>query len=567
MKTQHPYKCKTLPKSALTLFLLLPTLLLPVLLNAQECIMANIQTSSASCQQSSNGSATIEVLLSNDVNCECGNALTISCTIINNSIPISQTQDNNGTGSNTFFFPNLKSGTYQLQINTNVGNCSFVTTTFNISQSSSGIQVTSTTNPTDCNATNGSVSFNFTDANFPISLNLNNNDYTINTNSYSVSNLPKGTFAAIFVDINGCTTTVNVTISDKANFSIQLGAIKRPTCSDSKDGEITINSPLIGQSYSVAGISPDMNPGSSNPLVNLTGGITYTLSIRENATGCIATTTATVQSTPEITANANITQVTCTGLNDGSISLEAVSGGNGGYSFQWSNGASTQTVNSLAPGQYAVTIRDSKMCSKTITNLVLSDPASSAVNVLAAESISSGTVATIAVNTGNSNYRFAWKIEEQNNISVSNMPANGTSGNQAGNLNPRLTIQDSRSPGGLALAVWPFLSTNPSCTGDTTTVLILVTPTPGNTPFIPEILTPNGDGVNDEWLIVLPDGAEGGALQIYNRAGGKIYAGNTSERWDGSACPDGVYFYVLTYTLNGTSTTHKGAITLFRVND
>lgn len=54
-------------------------------------------------------------------------------------------------------------------------------------------------------------------------------------------------------------------------------------------------------------------------------------------------------------ASADVNNVDCKGQNNGSINL-TVSGGDGNYSFNWSNGATSEDVSNLAPGNYSVTI-------------------------------------------------------------------------------------------------------------------------------------------------------------------------------------------------------------------
>jgi gliding motility-associated-like protein len=65
------------------------------------------------------------------------------------------------------------------------------------------------------------------------------------------------------------------------------------------------------------------------------------------------------------------------------------------------------------------------------------------------------------------------------------------------------------------------------------------------TPFsVPNIMTPNGDGKNDDFVI---SGLETGTkLTIYNRWGDVVYANNNyNNDWDAKNITDGVYFYVL----------------------
>jgi gliding motility-associated-like protein len=71
---------------------------------------------------------------------------------------------------------------------------------------------------------------------------------------------------------------------------------------------------------------------------------------------------------------------------------------------------------------------------------------------------------------------------------------------------------------------------------------------------MPNIFTPNGDGINDlfraEYNVNAFDRYE---MYIYNRAGQLIfYADRPAQGWDGrtatgAVCPEGTYFYVVHY--------------------
>ena len=63
---------------------------------------------------------------------------------------------------------------------------------------------------------------------------------------------------------------------------------------------------------------------------------------------------------------------------------------------------------------------------------------------------------------------------------------------------------------------------------------------------IPNVFTPNGDGVNDRYEIPYLDRYITSELHVFNRWGNLVYKGsNYSGDWDGGKLPDGVYFYVL----------------------
>jgi gliding motility-associated-like protein len=77
-------------------------------------------------------------------------------------------------------------------------------------------------------------------------------------------------------------------------------------------------------------------------------------------------------------------------------------------------------------------------------------------------------------------------------------------------------------------------------------------------PFIPNVFTPNGDGIND---LFMPDVA----LQILDRYGRVLYKG--TEGWDGTykgkILDRDTYFYLIDFIgIDNTVITHKGYVTL-----
>ena len=83
---------------------------------------------------------------------------------------------------------------------------------------------------------------------------------------------------------------------------------------------------------------------------------------------------------------------------------------------------------------------------------------------------------------------------------------------------------------------------------------------------IPNVFTPNGDGVNDRFVIVGLENCMQRKLEVRNRAGQVVYKSNSYENtWDGSDCPDGMYRYVFIYTGdNGIEQTLSGVVTIIR---
>ncbi|MDO4461695.1 MAG: gliding motility-associated C-terminal domain-containing protein, partial [Bacteroidia bacterium] len=91
--------------------------------------------------------------------------------------------------------------------------------------------------------------------------------------------------------------------------------------------------------------------------------------------------------------------------------------------------------------------------------------------------------------------------------------------------------------------------------------------------LVPNAFSPNGDGLNDEFRIILPHGYENSqvVLEVFNRWGTRVYKssgiryGIDCPYWDGTSTtsnmvtvgeklPSGTYYYVLTINVNNPST-------------
>ncbi len=79
---------------------------------------------------------------------------------------------------------------------------------------------------------------------------------------------------------------------------------------------------------------------------------------------------------------------------------------------------------------------------------------------------------------------------------------------------------------------------------------------------IPNIFTPNGDGINDYFKVILPeDGAFD--LVIFDRWGKQVYSRkNYDNRWNGANLDNGTYYYII--TTQETKKTYKGWVEVLR---
>ncbi|MDC0230785.1 T9SS type A sorting domain-containing protein, partial [Aureispira] len=96
--------------------------------------------------------------------------------------------------------------------------------------------------------------------------------------------------------------------------------------------------------------------GSQSSIFEVFNTGDYTVTVTSTS-GCVDTDSITVTSSlgPSITSTHS--DVTCGGYSDGSVDL-TVSGGSGPFSYIWSNGTTTEDLNSIPGGNYNVTVID-----------------------------------------------------------------------------------------------------------------------------------------------------------------------------------------------------------------
>lgn len=116
---------------------------------------------------------------------------------------------------------------------------------------------------------------------------------------------------------------------------------------------------------------------------------------------------------------------------------------------------------------------------------------------------------------------------------------------------------------------------------ETTQFIVLVTDTNGcqNTDSVTvfvrndylveatNLITPNGDGKNDRWIIVNVETYPDVEVLIFDRWGTQVYSSKAYDNsWDGTYegndLPEGTYYYVLRF--DGSERTYKGAINILR---
>jgi gliding motility-associated-like protein len=244
-------------------------------------------------------------------------------------------------------------------------------------------------------------------------------NYTINGFTFQSSgiftNLTAGTYNVLVVDARGCQASTSVTLSQPPALFVNVSNITNVGCFGSSGGSITVN--VSG------GSSPYNYLWSDNQTTQTATGLTagsYSVTVTDN-NGCTSTTNATVTQAPQLFLSlASQTNVSCNGGSNGRLDI-TVSGGTPGYSFVWSNGATTEDIIGLSQGSYGVTVTDANNCSLT-GSYTITEPSPFSVSFLSVDPSFCNPDGSIdlTVSGGTSPYSYLWSnfqtTQDLNNI-------------------------------------------------------------------------------------------------------------------------------------------------------
>ncbi|CAF0787684.1 unnamed protein product [Rotaria sordida] len=185
--------------------------------------------------------------------------------------------------------------------------------------------------------------------------------------------LSAGTYTVTVRDANGCIYNVPVNITQPADaVTGSITAQTNVSCYGGNNGAVTVtgNGGVAPYTYSFEGGAYS----STNSFTGLTAG-SYDVTVRDN-NGClfVVSVNITQPSAPLSVAITSQTNVSCFGGSNGSVTVIG-SGGTPAYVYRIGLGSyqSSGTFNNLAAGTYTITVRDSKLCTSTVT-VVITQP-------------------------------------------------------------------------------------------------------------------------------------------------------------------------------------------------
>lgn len=274
--------------------------------------------------------------------------------------------------------------------------------------------------------------------------------------------------------------------------------------------------------------------GASGPSVTVNSGGTLTASAT-NACGT-ATSTIVINETPlpQVNIIQNSPMISCAGTP---VILEAVSDG----PVQWSNGATSATIMVNQSGMYVVTANNACGSAADSVQVVISGPVAS---FTADPPTGNAPLSVLFTSTSSNTSSLNWQV----NGSAYSVPSFNHTFFQPGTYEVLLIASDDNG-----------------CS-DTATFKVVV----GDQfeIFIPNVFTPNGDGLNDVFKVVAT-GVKDFRCRIFNRWGNEIFVWeDVTQGWDGSSlfggrAPTGAYVYIVEInSLSGETKTLYGWVTL-----
>ncbi|MBL4578279.1 MAG: SprB repeat-containing protein, partial [Flavobacteriales bacterium] len=221
----------------------------------------------------------------------------------------------------------------------------------------------------------------------------------------SASGLCAGVYVVNIEDVNGCTATGSVTLTDPAVLILSV-VPSDAFCGGSCDGSATVTAFGGTAPY---GYAWNSIPVQTTQIADSLCAATYVITVTDG-NGCTASSTTVIgEPAPLIPSISSSGDVSCNGACDG-FAQSGVSGGAPPYTYLWSNSMTTDQITNLCAGIYDLTVTDANACS-AVTSVTISAPPPMIGN-MTSQNVSCNNacdgLASVAVSGGLLPYTFLW---------------------------------------------------------------------------------------------------------------------------------------------------------------
>ncbi|MBX2928676.1 MAG: T9SS type A sorting domain-containing protein [Saprospiraceae bacterium] len=212
-------------------------------------------------------------------------------------------------------------------------------------------------NSSTCGFADGSASVSATLGQTPYTFSWNHNPALNNT---VATGLAAGSYSVTVTDVNGCTATVNLTVSDSQGPQAVMQPATPAICTPD-NGSISVTAS--------GGLAPYNYAWSHNPALNAANATglspgAYSVTVTD-ANNCVAVASGMVGFVAPPTTTATATDALCV-QNTGAVSV-SVAGGTGPFSIVWNApGMSGFSPAPVFPGNYSATVTDANGCTAAV---------------------------------------------------------------------------------------------------------------------------------------------------------------------------------------------------------
>ncbi len=379
-------------------------------------------------------------------------------------------------------------------------------------------------------------------------------------NADSVANVAAGTYHVSVTDANGCPFgPVSITVREPSSaVSLTINGTAA-ICKNGRTGTATVipSGGTPGYRYNWDSYAA----GTTNPTaVSLPIGL-YRVTVSD-ANACSQTAEYTITEPDSVKVTATAINTICYNDDNGFVLIDSVSGGNGGpyiYSLDNANFQPDTIFAGLPAGLYSVYASDSRGCLDTVQVRVFQP---SPIQI----TIANGKAITIPMGEG---VRLVTNV----NVSPNTLNYVWTPRNDLTCESTTTCTQPFVQP--LDPVRYTVLVTDVS-NGCTASTSILVEVEKNRNIYIPNIITPNNDGYNDQFMIYGGLGVvKIHQLKIFDRWGEMVYGAadfmpnDARYSWDGwfkeeVMSPAVFVYYMEVEFIDGQVIPYKGDITLIR---
>jgi hypothetical protein len=195
----------------------------------------------------------------------------------------------------------------------------------------------------------------------------------------TINNLNEGQYKVVITYRNQCKAEASFFLSDPEPVAVAVSQASNYngqiiSCYNMTDGKL--HAVATG---GTGALSYSWNTGATGSLLINIGAGSYT-AMAKDVNGCTGTNAMDIQNPEPVQAViVNVSDysgygVSCVGSSDGSITA-AGTGGTGVYTYAWSNGKTSALNNSLAAGNYTVSVSDNNGCKQAISQTITSPTA------------------------------------------------------------------------------------------------------------------------------------------------------------------------------------------------